>query len=324
MKQITGTGRMPVSTASLERLALLYLAACCHLLEGFAIDKTPGQASHAMAEPEAAHAVSLLRSKLHRSSNDTQSSSPVVRHEHKFRPFGKPRYPADQPELTWADLAGHSRGKLGHVCESGAKQCGEQLVCRLGVCRHCLQDRECASFHICLKTMSGENVCVKEAKKAWEKVGTDPYHFLCTLLIFFSSVLAAAAGTGGGGMFVPLLVLFANLKAESAVPLSQCMIFFSSFCNLISFVAQYHTKFKEQPKIDYDCIVLFEPMLVLGVTFGVLLHRMSPQWFILVLLCITLGMALQRTGAKGLKQRKQELELEAKGAPTPANTPRQE
>jgi uncharacterized membrane protein YfcA len=160
-----------------------------------------------------------------------------------------------------------------------------------------------------MKTMSGENVCVPDAKRAWEKVGSDPYHFLCTLLIFFSSVLAAAAGTGGGGMFVPLLVLFAALKAESAVPLSQCMIFFSSVCNLAVFVAQRHTTFKDQPKIDYDCIVLFEPMLCLGVTLGVLLHRMSPQWFLLLLLCITLGIALWRTATKGLKQREQELEL---------------
>lgn len=110
-------------------------------------------------------------------------------------------------------------------------------------------------------------------------------------------------------MFVPLLVLFAALKAESAVPLSQCMIFCSSFCNLVLFVSQQHTTFKNQPKIDYDCIVLFEPMLCLGVTFGVLLHRMSPQWFLLILLTITLCLALWRTAAKGFKQRTAEKAL---------------
>lgn len=161
-----------------------------------------------------------------------------------------------------------------------------------------------------MKSMNGENFCVPEAKKAWEKVGSDPYHMLCTVLIFFSSVLAAAAGTGGGGMFVPLLVFFAALKAESAVPLSQCMIFCSSFCNLALFISQRHTTFKDQPKIDYDCIVLFEPMLCLGVTFGVLLHRMSPQWFLLLLLFVTLGMGLWRTAAKGFKQRAEECRLE--------------
>lgn len=150
--------------------------------------------------------------------------------------------------------------------------------------------------------MSGENVCIPEAKKAWEQVGSEPMHMLCTVLIFLSSVLAAAAGTGGGGMFVPLLVLLAALKAESAVPLSQCMIFFSSLCNLVVFVAQRHTDFYDQPQIDYDCIVLFEPMLMLGVTLGVLLHRMSPQWFLVSLLCITLLLALWRTASKGLKQ----------------------
>jgi len=250
-----------------------------------------------------------------------------VRRARPFQRFGSPRYPDDHPELTWSDLAGHSRGKLGHICEPGGAhgQCGaaHKLVCRRGVCRHCVSTNECPSLHHCLKTMSGENVCIPEAKKAWEKVGSDPYHLLCTILIFFSSVLSAAAGTGGGGMFVPLLVLFAALKAEAAVALSQCMIFCGSLCNLALFVAQKHTTFKDQPKIDYDCIVLFEPMLCLGVTFGVLLHRMSPQWFLLVLLCITLCIALWRTASKGFKQRAAETLLaeQKKGVEPSPRTP---
>lgn len=249
---------------------------------------------------------------LRKNTTAAHVAAPVVKQAHPFQKFGSPRYPDDHPELTWSDLVGHTRGKLGHVCEPGVdKQCGSahELVCRRGVCRHCISTDECPSLHHCLKTMSGNNVCIPDAKKAWERVGSDPFHFLCTILIFLSSVLSAAAGTGGGGMFVPLLVLFAGLKAEAAVALSQCMCLCGSLCNLALFVAQRHTTLKEQPKIDYDCIVLFEPMLCLGVTFGVLLHRMSPQWFILSLLCITLCIALWRTASKGLKQRAAEVHL---------------
>jgi len=314
---------MPVLPALRKQLAFLSLAALIgSLADGATVNGKAVQSSRSISSTQANPLVGNLRRDSKDEANplvgnlqdDTkdgssdQARAPLVTGEHPFESFGSPRYPDQSPELTWTDLAGHSRGKLGHVCEPGGpdRQCGGQLVCRLDVCRHCLSDRECPSLHTCLKTMSGENICVPEREKAWEKVGSDPWHFLCTVLIFFSSMLAAAAGTGGGGMFVPLLVFFAALKAESAVPLSQCMIFFSSLCNLVFFVAQRHTTFKDQPKIDYDCIVTFEPLLVLGVTFGVLLHRMSPQWFILVLLCITLGMALWRTAAKGFKQREEE------------------
>merc|ERR1719491_1588911 len=200
-------------------------------------------ASHARAELLANPLIVVpVTGHLRKNTTAAHIKAPVVRQAHPFQSFGSPRYPDDRPELTWNDLAGHSRGKLGHICDPGGQedQCGSahDLVCRLGVCRHCISSDECPSLHHCLKTMSGENVCIPDAKKAWEKVGSDPWHCLCTILIFCSSVLSAAAGTGGGGMFVPLLVFFAALKAETAVALSQCMIFCGSFCNLILFVAQ--------------------------------------------------------------------------------------
>lgn len=211
------------------------------------------------------------------------------------------------PEHT--HKSGQFRSNLGQSCDPAGpeSQCGGGgLVCNHGMCSYCSTDRECPSMHNCFLAMSGENVCIADSHKAWEKVSTDPYHMLCSILIFFSAVLASAAGTGGGGMFVPLLVLFSVLKAESAVPLSQCMILCSSFCNLVIFISQRHSLNDANPKIDYDCIVLFEPMLCLGVTLGVLLHRVSPQWFLLSCLCVTLGLALWRTLRKGLKQREEE------------------
>jgi len=312
-------GSMPVSPSLHRRLAIVSLIAWFHRLEGAVI-------SHEAPPPPPGFQSNALGS-LRKAADNMPA---VVRHTHKFQSFGSPRYPDEHPDLSWNDLAGHSRGKLGAVCEPSGPdgQCGKELVCRLGVCRHCGDTSECPALHLCMKSLGGENMCVPEEKKAWEKVGSDPWHMLCTILIFFSSVLAAAAGTGGGGMFVPLLVFFAALKAENAVPLSQCMIFCSSFCNLVLFVAQRHTTFTTQPKIDYDCIVLFEPMLCLGVTFGVLIHRMSPQWFLLVLLCVTLGMALHRTAKKGFKQRAEEAalmeQMGGKDAPVIPTSPRTE
>eukprot|EP00747_Dinoflagellata_sp_TGD_P045729 gnl/TRDRNA2_/TRDRNA2_144007_c1_seq1.p1 gnl/TRDRNA2_/TRDRNA2_144007_c1~~gnl/TRDRNA2_/TRDRNA2_144007_c1_seq1.p1 ORF type:complete len:506 (+),score=69.80 gnl/TRDRNA2_/TRDRNA2_144007_c1_seq1:200-1519(+) len=118
--------------------------------------------------------------------------------------------------------------------------------------------------------------------------------------------MAAAAGTGGGGMFVPLFILLTSMKTETAVPTSQCMILCGSCVNLVLFIGQRHPLVWDEAKIDYDCVVLLAPMLCLGVTLGVLLHQMSPQWFLLGLLCITLGLALYRTGKKAIKEWKTE------------------
>jgi len=313
MKQ-SATGVMSVSLPWQRCLTLFvsFVAWSCPSAEAVIHGKAV-TASRTLADPTLPGTAPFTGNlRKNKTSGHRQQVFKGVRHEHRFQPFGNPRYPDEHPELTWIDLVGHSRGKLGHVCEPGgsARQCGGKLVCRRGVCRHCVATRECQSLEVCLKTMSGNNLCVPEEKKAWEKVFTDPYHMLCSVLIFFSSVLAAAAGTGGGGIFVPVLILFASLKAETAVPLSQCMIFWGSLCNLVLFVAQRHTTAESQPKIDYDCVVLFEPMLVLGVTFGVLFHRMSPQWFLLLLLCITLIIALWRTASKGFKQRAAETLLQ--------------
>lgn len=223
--------------------------------------------------------------------------------------FGSARYPGTRPLLRWDDL--EARGKLGAHCDpagSVVAMCGMDLVCRQGLCRHCIADSECPSMHTCrLMPFNANNDCVPIEKKAWELAISDPYEGLCTIMIFFASALAAAAGTGGGGMFVPLLVALSSLTADRAVPTSQCMILFASMVNLAVFLSQRHPVDKPQPVIDYDCVVLLEPMLCLGVMLGVMMNQMTPNWILLLLLCGTLGFALWRTGSKGITQLKAEL-----------------
>jgi uncharacterized membrane protein YfcA len=88
-----------------------------------------------------------------------------------------------------------------------------------------------------------------------------------------------------------------------------------AFVNVAVFVSRRHPDHYDKPVIDYDIIMLFAPMLFLGVTLGVLLNQMSPQWLLLVLLMLTLGSAFWRTSAKGMKQLRQENALLAQAAP---------
>eukprot|EP00928_Gymnodinium_smaydae_P027678 TRINITY_DN21322_c0_g1_i1.p1 TRINITY_DN21322_c0_g1~~TRINITY_DN21322_c0_g1_i1.p1 ORF type:complete len:601 (+),score=103.25 TRINITY_DN21322_c0_g1_i1:169-1971(+) len=239
-----------------------------------------------------------------------------IRSEESLEPFGRARYDDDAPLVTWQDWSA-TDNRLGSVCDPdkhGGEQCGGSLVCRQGICRHCMRDKECPSLHQCVETGLADghgNQCRPLKKLAWEQAANDKYECLCTILVFLASVLSAAAGTGGGGVFVPLLVMLSHIKVEAAVPLSQCMVFCGSVVNLFFFVGQRHPEIPDQPKIDYNCVVLFEPMLVLGVTLGVIVHQTAPKWLIVVLLAATLSLALWRTALKGKKQYLQESAAQA-------------
>lgn len=229
-----------------------------------------------------------------------------IEREQSLKEFGTPRYPDWPPQPTWGDLISH--GNLGSTCDSSSdssSECGRDLVCRRGICRQCLRDDECPSLHRCVHSPAGAR-CEHIGRKAWEQAFTDVYEGLCTVIIFFAAAAAAAAGTGGGGMFVPLLTSLSGLKPAQAVPLSQAMILSGSLVNISVFLAQRHPVLLTQPVIDYNCLVLLAPTLFLGVTFGVLVNQMSPQWLLLLLLCLSLGFALWRSGAKGIQQLQKE------------------
>mmetsp|Transcript_124240 Transcript_124240/g.359290 ORF Transcript_124240/g.359290 Transcript_124240/m.359290 type:complete len:626 (+) Transcript_124240:109-1986(+) len=255
--------------------------------------------------------------------SDNSSRWPVAQRQESLRGYGGARYPDDDPLATWEDY--EEQGRLGAACDPGGSvvsQCGRNLVCRQGICRRCIEDDECPSLHRCLGVKFGNGHCERIEQKAWERAFTDPYEGLCTFAIFFASALAAAAGTGGGGMFVPLLVSLSGLKAENAVPLSQAMILGGSIINLSVFLSQRHPEVRQEPVIDYDCVVLLEPMLCLGVMCGVLVNQISPQWLLLLLLTLSLGLALYRTGTKGIKQLHAERAAAARAAEA-ANQPAQ-
>lgn len=142
-----------------------------------------------------------------------------------------------------------------------------------------------------------------------------------TFLLLAAAFIASAAGVGGGGIFMPLLVACCGMTPKQAVPLAQAMIFGGSVINFMFFISQCHplsTKGNLRSKIDYDGVVLLEPMLCVGVTIGVIIHRAMPDWFLIVLLCLTLIPAIWRTGKKAMTQYRQESALSnapSSGAP---------
>lgn len=235
-----------------------------------------------------------------------------------LRHFGRAHYDDSLPTTTWEDLS--REGSLSVVCDASAppeEQCGAELVCRKGVCSHCADDGECPVRHSCQRRWAAKNVCRPLQQMAWRQVVSDPKEFLCTILVFFAAMLAATAGTGGGGIYVPLLIMLSSVKADAAIQVSQCMVLCGSVVNLSFFVCQRHPVSLEKAKVDFDCVARLQPLLMLGVTVGVLVHRISPKWLLLALLGCTLGLACWRSTIKGLRQFREE-SAESKTSPRAA------
>lgn len=229
----------------------------------------------------------------------------LVWKEGELTKFGYQKY-SESRKLDWADLHDGNKGRKCSMAKDADSSCGK-LICRQGFCSHCEKDAECPKLNRCVKSKDGTAECTPRVEKAWESAISDPHECACTLAILVSAAIAASAGTGGGSIFVPVIISLSQLTEKSAVvALSQFMIFVSSLINLGVFVVRKHPDYPCMPVIDYDCIVVLIPMLCLGVTIGVLVNRTAPSWLVLVLLCGTLILALQRAGSKGLKQLRQE------------------
>ncbi|PWA42710.1 sulfite exporter TauE/SafE family protein [Artemisia annua] len=108
---------------------------------------------------------------------------------------------------------------------------------------------------------------------------------LATVIGFLGSAFGTVGGVGGGGIFVPMLTLVVGFDTKSAAALSKCMIMGASASSFWYNLRVPHPC-REVPILDYDLALLFQPMLMLGITLGVALSVVFPYWLITVLIII--------------------------------------
>ncbi|RLN62207.1 hypothetical protein BBJ29_002356 [Phytophthora kernoviae] len=116
---------------------------------------------------------------------------------------------------------------------------------------------------------------------------------LAALVIF----VAAGGGTGGGGVLDPIYILIMDLSAKTAIPLSSITILGGAIGNL-SLNLRRTREDSTEPLIDWDVILVMQPLLLLGATCGTFLNTIMPTW----LLCILLVMVLSVTGTRTLQK----------------------
>ncbi|KAF1332146.1 Transmembrane protein taue like, partial [Globisporangium splendens] len=109
--------------------------------------------------------------------------------------------------------------------------------------------------------------------------------------------IAAGGGTGGGGVLDPIYILIMKLDAKTAIPLSSITIVGGAIANLLINIRRARRN-STQPLIDWDFILVMQPMLLMGASFGTFINAIAPTW----LLCILLVFVLTATGIRTLQK----------------------
>ncbi|KAJ9184391.1 hypothetical protein P3X46_004122 [Hevea brasiliensis] len=142
-------------------------------------------------------------------------------------------------------------------------------------------------------------------EKVWPKLELSWRLVLATVIGFLGSACGTVGGVGGGGIFVPMLTLIVGFDTKSAAAISKCMIMGASASSVWYNLRVPHPT-REVPIIDYDLALLFQPMLMLGITIGVGLSVVFPYWLITVLIIILFLGTSSRSVFKGIEMWKEE------------------
>ncbi|KAK7399726.1 hypothetical protein VNO78_10915 [Psophocarpus tetragonolobus] len=122
---------------------------------------------------------------------------------------------------------------------------------------------------------------------------------------FLGSAFGNVGGVGGGGIFVPMLTLIVGFDQKSAIAMSKCMITGGATATIFYNLRQRHPTL-DLPLIDYDLALLFQPMLMLGISVGVAFNVIFPDWILTVLLIICFVGISAKSFLKGVETWKKE------------------
>ena len=129
----------------------------------------------------------------------------------------------------------------------------------------------------------------------------DAADFWGTVLIGLGSMIAASGGIGGGGMLVPLLILIFEFSPKYAIPLSNFTIVGSSITNIVLNLVKRHPDV-DRPLVDWDLILVMEPLTMVGAIVGAFMSKTLPDWLLSISLVILLAVTTEATLKKGIQQ----------------------
>jgi uncharacterized membrane protein YfcA len=120
-------------------------------------------------------------------------------------------------------------------------------------------------------------------------------------------MIAAGGGIGGGGMLVPIYILVMGFTAKYAIPLSNVTVFGGALGNTSVNWKKRHP-LADRPLIDWDLILMMEPLTIGGALIGSLLNKILPEGVIVIMLVVLLTFIAYTTLAKAASMYKEESE----------------
>ncbi|XP_052195103.1 sulfite exporter TauE/SafE family protein 3-like [Diospyros lotus] len=130
---------------------------------------------------------------------------------------------------------------------------------------------------------------------------------------FFGAALGSVGGVGGGGIFVPMLTLIIGFDPKSSTAISKCMIM-GAAGSTVYYNLRLRNPTLDMPLIDYDLALLFQPMLMLGISIGVAFNVMFADWMVTVLLIILFIGTSTKALFKGIDTWKKETMMKEEAA----------
>ncbi|KAL1551543.1 sulfite exporter TauE/SafE family protein 3-like [Salvia divinorum] len=151
------------------------------------------------------------------------------------------------------------------------------------------------------------------ARTVWPDIEFGWRIVLGTVVGFFGAALASVGGVGGGGIFVPMLTLIIGFDPKTSTAISKCMITGAAFATVYYNIKLRHPSL-DLPIIDYDLALLFQPMLILGISIGVFFNVILAEWMVTVLLIVLFIATSTKAFFKGVETWKKETIIKKEAA----------
>ncbi|XP_042052502.1 sulfite exporter TauE/SafE family protein 3-like [Salvia splendens] len=151
------------------------------------------------------------------------------------------------------------------------------------------------------------------ARTVWPDIEFGWRIVLGTVVGFFGAALASVGGVGGGGIFVPMLSLIIGFDPKTSTAISKCMITGAAFATVYYNIKLRHPSL-DLPIIDYDLALLFQPMLILGISIGVVFNVILAEWMVTVLLIVLFIATSTKAFFKGVETWKKETIIKKEAA----------
>ena len=120
------------------------------------------------------------------------------------------------------------------------------------------------------------------------------------LLASMGATLAAGGGIGGGGIFVPVYIIVMQLPPRIAIPLSAVTVMGGALASTLVNSQRRHP-IADRPIIDWDIMLVMQPLILMGALIGTLLHRVLTEQILVVMLVVFLTITARAMLTKARK-----------------------